>query len=218
MNGSTVHPGAGYHAAMKRFLTGFTVACCAALLAAVAAAAPDPDKPQIGFVFVTAKSGKPVLREAPDASSKEVGSPANGARLVYRRVAVGRDNTISWYRVEPPGGTPGWLRVEDTSDKRPTAPPSARPLAIKDSGIRAAGMQDSATAAGRSLRGNARNYAEKRGMKESADQFVTLEAYVENHYKDPQSDEGTYPEEGPKLAPRARLRAQSAEKFGKGLR
>lgn len=178
-----------------------------------ARAAADPTKSLAGFVFVNPADGKAELRAEPDPDAKVVSTAPNGARLVFRSVAVGADNKHSWYRVEPPAGTPGWLAVAETSDKRPTTPPAARPLKLLESGIEKGSIAASPTAAARGLDDKSKRYASDADLGAAADEFITLEAFVEKLYADPHGKNGTYPESGEAVKPRNAARKAKATQF-----
>jgi len=159
---------------------------------AVLAADPAPAQPgtaKVGFIFATTSAA---LRESPNAGSKELGRIPSGARLVYRRIV---EPGPSWYRVEPPGGAPGWISAKDTSDKRPGAVASSKPIPVEDSGVGLAKSSSSQTAAARGLSKAAVEYAaDRKTLKKSADEFVTLEHVVEKQFGDPHDSEGNYPD------------------------
>jgi len=85
-----------------------------------------------GFIFINPASGSAVSRQGPNESCPEVGRLPNGARLVYRRVVFNTNTGApEWYKVEPPGGTPGWIPAGDTSNTRPVTPiPTGGPTRI----------------------------------------------------------------------------------------
>lgn len=163
-------------------------------LGSVAVGAPLPgEQTKAGFIFV--KAGNPVIRESPDASSKPLGTPAAGGRLVYRRL-IDPGTGPTWFFVEHPGGKAGWIAVADTSPTRPTAPPPARPIKVLDSGVGLATPSSAQTAAARGLSPAAKNYAEKKqDWKSSVDQFITMEKTVEDYFADPHDANGNYPDE-----------------------
>lgn len=184
----------------------------------LAHAAADPDRAQAGSLFVAPADGKAELRETADPTSRVIGTATPGARLVYRRVAIDLQNKPSWYRVEPPSGAPGWLAAAETTEKRPTAPPPAKPVKVLDSGLASGEISASPTAAARGLDARARKYGQQQDLAKSADQFVTLEDFVEKLYLDPHAPDGTYPEEGAALKPRAATRRAKALQFKRGLK
>lgn len=96
---------------------------------------PFPEIP--GFIFA-GKCGHPYDRRAkvhssPSEDSPVVGVAPTGMRLVFRDKK--RVNAKSWYYVESPGGTSGWLSGDDTCCRRQSDVPSMRPIHIIDSGI-----------------------------------------------------------------------------------
>ena len=197
-------------------LAGIAVVPCST--AGRAWAAADPTKSLAGFVFVNPADGKAELRAEPDPEAKVVATAPNGARLVFRSVAVGVDNKNSWYRVEPPGGTPGWLAIAEASDKRPTTPPAARPIKLLESGIEKGSIAASPTAAARGLDDKSKRYAQESDLGDAADEFITLEAFVEKLYSDPHGKNGTYPESGEAVKPRNAARKAKAIQFRRGIK
>ncbi len=175
-----------------------SVFAAVSLLALSEPARADVERAAAGFVFVKPASGKAVLREGPSATAKVVGEPPAGARLVYRKVSEAAGKA-TWFRVEPPGGTPGWIAAQDTSATRPTAPPPGRPVKIVDSGLGNPRPTSAQTAAARGLADGAKRYASaKQELKASVDQFLTLEQTVEELFLDPHHPEtGAYPDSDP---------------------
>ena len=151
----------------------------ALLLAAspVLAAAVSVERVVAGFVFVTPAAGKASLLDKPEAAGKPVGSPPTGARLVYRKL-LEVDGKPAWYRVEPPGGTPGWIAAADTSPNRPSTLPATKPMKLIEGRTAAVGSASS-TSAARGLDGRARSYAAtKAELVAATEQFTTLETEV----------------------------------------
>lgn len=189
----------------------------ASLIGGLAWAAADPTRSSAGFVFVAPTDGKAELRESPDPASKVVGVGLPGSRLVFRSVAVGLDNKTSWYRVEVPGASSGWLAASEASDKRPVLPPPARPIIKLESGLKSGNIKAGPTAAARGLDERARKYGAAQDLGDSADDFVTLEKFVEKMFADEHEKDGTYPETGDALKPRAAARAAKAKEFKRGI-
>ncbi len=170
-----------------------TLTFLSVFLAATALAQSGFESPGAGFVFVTPKQGTAALRATPSVDAKVVGQPPNGARLVYRKyMQVGNDRT--WYWVEPPGGTPGWIRAEDVSSNRPTTPPAGRPIQLLDvdAAKAAASSSKSMTAAARGLDGRAKAYGELQNMELTVKQFVSLEHEIGVGLDDLPDDKGLY--------------------------
>lgn len=185
----------------------------ASILVASSTALADDccEKIEAGFVFVKPASGAAVIREVPDHNAKVVGKPPVGARLVYRKAMEDLQRNYTWYRVEPPGGTPGWIAAADTTRTRPIPPPPGRPLKVVDSGLGAPRPTAAQTAAARGLSDKAQRYANEKPqeLKLSVDQFLTMEKAVETLYDDPHNAaDGSYPDSDPKG-----MRKQRAAKF-----
>lgn len=166
---------------------------------------------QNGFVYVVPPSGKAALREKPDPASKIVATPANGVRVLFRRVDVADDNSIAWYFVEPPGQTPGWLAATDAAEKRPNPPPPGPRIKRVDSGVASSDMKTSAaaTAAARGFDARAKRYAEKRDLKRTADELISLETAVAAQFNDKPKADGTFPPVDP---PERKQRANAWKK------
>lgn len=157
--------------------SSYSLALTLLLVSSPAAAAVTLERAGAGFIFVTPAVGKASLRETPESGARSVGSPPTGARLVYRKL-VEVDGKAAWYRVEPPGGLPGWIAARDTSPTRPSALPVSKPMKLIEGRTAAVGSSSSTTAA-RGLDGRARGYAASRDeLKTAAEQFVTLETEV----------------------------------------
>ena len=194
---------------MKR-LTALLFA--AALLPSLAAA-QEAEKVEAGFLFVKPASGAAIIRELPKADARPVSKPPAGLRLVYRKV-VESGGTAAWYRVEPPGMRPGWIAARDTSPKRPTPPPPARPITPVESGLYEARPTAAQTAAARGLADSAKKYAEgKQDLKETVNQFLTLEKAVEDYFNDHH-----HPMDGSYEDVTVEGRKKRAQEFEEGLR
>jgi hypothetical protein len=171
---------------------GVALALIVSSAVSIAHAALPGEQVKAGFVFANAGAA---LRETPDAAAKSVGTPPSGLRLVYRRL-IDTGTGPSWYFVEHPGGKSGWIAAKDTTTTRPTTPPPAKPIKIVDSGIGVAQPSSAQTAAARGLSPAAKGYAEKKqDWKSSVDQFITMEATVDEYFADPHDAEGNYPDE-----------------------
>ncbi len=182
-----------------------------------ATAAVTLERAGSGFIFVTPAVGKASLRETPEAGSKSVGSPPTGARLVYRKL-VEIDGKAAWYRVEPPGGIPGWIAASDTSLTRPSTLPVSKPMKLIEGRTAAVGASSS-TSAARGLDGRARDYAaSKAELKAATEQFVTLETEVlalfskAGEFDDKLDTNGNYPDlDNP-------VRKRKADEFKAGVK
>jgi hypothetical protein len=95
-----------------------------------------------GFKFMSNKSGKVTVRSEPSSDAPVVGVQLSGSRTVYRNVV--NSGGTDWYYITPAGVTPGWVSGEDTSDRRPTAPPLTFPMHLRDSQLGAAKSDTSA--------------------------------------------------------------------------
>jgi len=168
---------------------------------------------EAGFVFVHSAAGKAQLHAEPRPDAKVVGVPPSGMRLVYRKRLDDGGKTL-WYLAELPGGSPGWLAAADASTKRPVDVPALKPIKLIDSGIGSSALPvGGMTAAARGLDKRARHYGETEDLKTSADQFVTVERFVDQLFQDKQDADGVYLSEAP-----SPVRRSSAEEFKAALK
>jgi hypothetical protein len=79
-----------------------------------------------GILFVTPRSGRAELYQAPSTASPVVSSPPSGMKVVYTQVST--ENGEVWYKLKLPGGTPGWYPAADASCTRPIASPPSHPI------------------------------------------------------------------------------------------
>ncbi len=104
--------------------------CCPEAAALCGETSCKDDPAREGFVYVSARR-VPRLHSEPSADASIVGTPPNGVRLVYRQaVRVGGQ---TWFHVEPPGGSKGWLSGEDAGCKRPSDIPPPKPINVRPS-------------------------------------------------------------------------------------
>lgn len=201
-------------------------ALAGAVPALVAAATVD----EKGFIF--ASGDRPLLRKEPKAGAADNAAPANGARLVYKKV-VREGDAVEWYFVEQPGVGTGWLAASDASKTRPTALPQVKPPArapkpgaaaatAATGGSKAparsaiAEIAAGQTAAGRTLEARA---LEARALTAASDatkivekaliDYLTLERMIGIQMSDPPHPDGRYADVT------ARGRKADAEGFAK---
>jgi hypothetical protein len=146
-----------------------------------------------GFVFVAGKAATAPVRENPASDAKVISQQPFGIRLVYRSY-MDESGKRTWYKVEVPGGAPGWIAVSDISPTRPNRVGAAQPIKLIDSGS-SAHTSGGITAAARGLDKRARSYGESQDLKVSVDQFVTIESVVNGGYHDEQDKDGVYKSE-----------------------
>jgi hypothetical protein len=103
--------------------------CCPEAAAQCGEDSCKDDPADEGFVY----TDKPTsVRSEASGAAAAVAQPPSGSRLLYREYR--RVGGRTWFHVQTPGGTSGWLSGDDAACTRPQAPPPPRPSKAIDSG------------------------------------------------------------------------------------
>jgi hypothetical protein len=70
-----------------------------------------------GLLFIWPRGEKGYIYQAPSTTSPVISSPPRGFRTIYTQVST--ENGEVWYKISPPGMTPGWYRAADATCVRP---------------------------------------------------------------------------------------------------
>jgi hypothetical protein len=95
-----------------------------------------------GFAY-----GSGPIHSSPSSDSSVVGQVPGGSRVIYTETTSVNGET--WYRVNPPGGSSGWMPGSQTSPTRPQALPPGRPTNVVGSGTGLANVSSAQTSGSR---------------------------------------------------------------------